>query len=539
MVRDSRVLVIGLDGVEITVADDLMAAGELPHLEALRRRSAAFLLENPPHRRTGLEWEQFASAQPPHRSGRQSPIAFDADTYEVWQEGAGTESFLERLDARTVVFDAPYVDLLRAPSVRGVVAWGAHDPGTAAVSRPEGLAHEIGPYPSPESIYSLPWPSGRRCAAMGEALVAGLEARRRAAVRLMTELTPDWEVFVAVSGELHSATEALWHGVDEHHRLHDHPSAPAARAALDAAHRSLDDFVGGLLEAAGPDVHVVAFNMGGMGPNVSDLPSMVLLPELLHRWAYGTALLRPRLDWTEARRGTPVISPDETWERAVLTQLPASGRGRHLVELSRSLPGPARDWLHRARHRLTPSSPGSYSHRRSLAWMPAARYADRWAGMDAFALPSFYQGMIRVNLEGRERDGRVPADRLDELLDELEGLLRACRDPHTGEPVVAGFERPSAGDPRHVPTDHADLIVLWSGLATGFEHPELGLVGPVPYRRTGGHTGAHGFCFVSGPSIEPHGSELRSAFDVAPTIAALAGGPAEDGRPLVTPPAAE
>jgi hypothetical protein len=105
--------------------------------------------------------------------------------------------------------------------------------------------------------------------------------------------------------------------------------------------------------------------------------------------------------------------------------------------------------------------------------------------------------------------------------------------------VVAGFERPSAGDPLHAPADHADLIISWSGLATGFEHPELGLVGPVPYRRTGGHTGAHGFCFVSGPSIEPHGYVLRSAFDVAPTIAALAGGPAEDGRPLVTPPAAE
>ena len=66
--------------------------------------------------------------------------------------------------------------------------------------------------------------------------------------------------------------------------------------------------------------------------------------------------------------------------------------------------------------------------------------------MPAFALPSFYDGRIRLNLRGRERDGVVdPAD-YERVCDDIEQLLRECRDPRTGEPVLAAVER-VAGDP--------------------------------------------------------------------------------------------
>lgn len=534
MRQGDRVLVLGLDGMEISYAEKLMAGGDLPNLQTLRARSAAFLLENPPAARTGLEWEQFASAMPPEVSGRASMIAVDPEGYRVWQEGARFEPFFERLDAKTVVFDSPYVDLGRAPRLRGVVGWGSHDPGAASASRPKTLVGAIGAYPSPEAIYNIPWASAARCRSMGRDLVAGLEARGKAAVRLMTELTPDWDVFFVVSGELHSATEALWHGIDPDHPLHHHPSADAARSALDDAHRALDHFVGEVLAAAGEDVHVVTFNMGGMGPNDSDVPSMVLLPELLHRRAYGTPLLEARPEWTAAPTGLAILGPDESWATALGALYPQSPFRAQGSRMARYLPAGVRRGLRRVQQRLAPRPEAEPGHL-SLSWMPATRYADRWAGMDAFALPSYYQGRVRVNLEGRERDGRVPLARLDEVLDDVEGMLRECRDPRTGEAVVAAVERPSPADPLAVPSDHADLVVLWRGLFTAVEHPELGLVGPVPFRRTGGHTGTHGFCFVAGPGIEPSEFVTRSAFDVAPTVAALAGGHGEYGTPLIEP----
>src|SRR4051812_33075296 len=119
-----RVLVIGLDGLDIWFADRMMAKGELPALRALRDRSARFLLDHGAAARTGLAWEHFASGMTPEAARRSSLVMIDPSTYDVWQEGARFEPFFARLDAHCVVFDAPYADLKRAPGVDGVVAWG-------------------------------------------------------------------------------------------------------------------------------------------------------------------------------------------------------------------------------------------------------------------------------------------------------------------------------------------------------------------------------------------------------------------------------
>jgi hypothetical protein len=57
-------------------------------------------------------------------------------------------------------------------------------------------------------------------------------------------------------------------------------------------HRALDCMVGEPIPAAA-ETGVVAFSMCGMGPNHFDIPSMVLLPGLLYRNAFGHALSLP------------------------------------------------------------------------------------------------------------------------------------------------------------------------------------------------------------------------------------------------------
>src|SRR5262245_37095180 len=131
-----RVLVIGLDGLDIGFVDQLMDAGELPALRACRDRSARFLLDHGPAARPGLAWADFASGLTPGAAGRASAVMLDPSTYDVWQEGVRCAPFLEKVDARTVVFDAPYMDLTRAPHVHGVVGWGAHDPGVRPTANP-------------------------------------------------------------------------------------------------------------------------------------------------------------------------------------------------------------------------------------------------------------------------------------------------------------------------------------------------------------------------------------------------------------------
>ena len=143
--------------------------------------------------------------------------------------------------------------------------------------------------------------------------------------------------------------------------------------------------------------------------------------------------------------------------------------------------------------------------------------------MQAFALPSFYDGRIRINLEGRERDGTVEPGRYEETCGRIETLVRECRNPLTGEPAVESVERAWTRNPLALGGSESDLLVVWRGVATALEHPRLGLIGPVALRRTGGHTGPHGMAYVAAPGFRPGDHGVRSAFDVAPTLVHLLG----------------
>jgi len=149
--------------------------------------------------------------------------------------------------------------------------------------------------------------------------------------------------------------------------------------------------------------------------------------------------------------------------------------------------------------------------------------------MRGFALPTFYDGRVRINLEGRERNGVVPREDYERACHEVEEAVAACRDPRTGEPILAEVRRLRAEDPMDPDGPDADIQLLWTHATDSWEHPTAGTIGPFPYRRTGGHS-PRGFAFIAGPGITPGDLGPRSALDVTPTIVALLGRGAANGR---------
>jgi predicted AlkP superfamily phosphohydrolase/phosphomutase len=537
--KRSRVLVIGLDGLEIGLAERMMASGEMPALAELGRRAARFRLDHGPAQRTGLAWEHVASGLTPEAGRRWAAVEFDPATYTARQEGARFAPWWAGLDQRVVVFDTPYVDLRRAgPRTAGVVAWGAHDPGTSTAARPRHLLGEFeqrfGRYPAAAWTYGTPWPSPERAREMGDALAGALGVRTEAARWLASERLPEWDLFIAVAGEAHGAVEGLWHGVDPSHPLHTHASAPAAARGLRDVFWALDRMVGELVRLAG-STSVVAFATGGMGPNHSDTQSMVLLPELLHRHAFGRPLLAVDPTWAASPDTLPILHPDDSWSRSSARWLPRPPGSAPAVRprsasmmsaIARRLPPSMRGALKGARAAAanwTSSRPSGAVL--DLHWQPALRYRPHWPRMPAFALPSFYDGRIRINLRGRERHGMIDPARYEEAVSEIEALLCECRNPLTKNPAVAAIERASTRDPLALGGSEADLLVVWRDVAAALEHPRLGLIGPVPLRRTGGHTGPHGMAWVRAPGVEPGERGVRSTFDVVPTIVDLLAAP--------------
>jgi hypothetical protein len=507
----SRVLMIGLDGFELSIANDLIGKGRLPVLERIRRESANVLLDHGPAKRTGLTWDHVSSGLAPELSERWAIVEFNRHNYGVQQAPARAIPFPEAIDRRCVAFDVPYFDLMRAPSVRGVGNWGAHDPGVPPAARPDGLLEELrarfGDFPAADWIYGFTWPSAEACSRMGECLERAIEARGAAAEWLLGERLPDWDLGIVVLGEFHSALEAFWHGVDPTHPLHDLPSADPARRAVEAVYEASDRMLGRLLDRFA-DARFAIFCMHGMGPNRGDVANMLLLPELMYRHSFGAARLQAA-SWPTTAAAIPLIAGDKEWSVEMNRVLPPAMRYRDGV----------RGMLARAARRLRPQGPDDFL---SIEWMPATRYRRYWPKMAAFALPSYVDGRIRINLKGRESRGIVgPAD-YDAVCDSVEKLIDECVDPITGDKIAAAVER-IGKPPERLSETEADLAVVWHGTPLGIVHPVHGTIGPFPYRRPGGHTGKTGIAWFSGPSIAPGEYGVRSAFDVVPTVIDMLG----------------
>jgi predicted AlkP superfamily phosphohydrolase/phosphomutase len=549
-----RLAAIGVDAAEWSLVEQLLEAGELPHLAALRSRAAVAQLDDPEDYRTGLVWEHFLTGRGAAANRRWAAVEFDPDTYEVWQEGARpARPFYGGEDApRSVVFDVPYAPLAHPANGAVVAGWGGHDPGYPRASVPAGLLRQIderfGPHPACNNDYEIVWYRPDAIDALADALIVGTRRRVDASLWLL-EQTPGWELFVTVLSEPHSAGEQLWHGVDPAHPTASAPTAAQAGRRLREVYRAVDDAVGRLVAGLPDDTTLVVFSMHGMSTNLADVASMVLLPELLHRLEGRAPQLRVTVDDAWSRDGSPPLVPSGGWTphlRRLVGPRPgvptrAIGRLRGALARRGTAASSAGGFVGALGHPIaaeTDLEPADIGvPRSSVAWQIPLLYREWWTSSRAFALPTFYDGRIRLNVRGRERDGVVdPADYVA-VIDQLERELQACRDVRTGEPVVAGVDRLRIDEPMAAGGPDADLQVRWAVASDAIEHPRVGRIGPVPFRRTGGHSPA-GFAMVAGPGIEPADLGRRAALDVPATILALLDRriPAEfEGRPLLSP----
>jgi predicted AlkP superfamily phosphohydrolase/phosphomutase len=509
---------IGLDGFDISLAERFAEEGSLPNFARLRDRSARYALDHGRDKYSGLAWEHVSSGRSPSDGGRWSAITFDRDNYAVRQEATSARPFLADLSARAVVFDVPYFDLSQAPGVRGIISWGAHDPGVAASCRPEHIREELdrkfGFYPATQWIYGFCWPSVDKTRAASDALVRAVDVRTQVARWLLTERLPDWDLALVVVSEGHSAIEPLWHGVDPSHPLYTMESAAAAATGLRNVYSAIDRLIGDLQDAC-PDATIILCAMHGMGPNDADVATMVLLPELLYRSAFGTPYLRP-VAWPRAtREGIPLLGADDSWDglmfQAVPRQPPPSRPSDRLFR-----------WLSRIVRRIAPGPYFGVADAFDIQWMPAARYSPFWPHMPAFALPAYYDGRVRINLRGREARGIVPTVMYQRACEQTTELLLGCNNLLTGERAIAEVYQPKQ-DPFDVGASEADLYVIWQSAPSGLWTPGLGTIGPFPYRRTGGHTGSHGFLYVAGDDIAMGDAGVASSFDVVPTVIDMLG----------------
>jgi predicted AlkP superfamily phosphohydrolase/phosphomutase len=545
----SRVAAIALDAADVHVVQHLIDRGELPFLGALRARSARYELRSDDLYRSTLLWEAFLAGREDAGNGAGGGFVFEPDSYASFQVGAlGTTPFYERaLGIVPIAIDVPHL----SPSGRGVrvCCWGGHVLTSVRGSVPPELLHEIneqiGPHPAFGADHAYAWHRHAYVESLGDALVEG--ARRRIEVAgLLQQRFRDWNLILVAMSEAHSAGETFGHTLDEAHPLASTPTAALAWQKLVEVYRALDDAVGRFAATLPDGTALLVFALHGMTVNDADLPSQVLLPELLYRLQRGRSRLRD-LDQQKWRRaGHPPVVPRSavTWKQHLDARWKGArpGRSRFRRLGRRFLPNALLDARQRrtergrsmVRSESATTDETDRGHRKLDGSVPSW-YREAWPELRAFALPTFSDAQVRINLQGRERGGVVPLDEYGRFRSQVETWVGSCRDARTGRPAVDDVCSNGPHDPLDPEGPDADLVVRWAPGVDAIVHPDVGTIGPHPFRRTGGHT-PHGFAWLSGPGIEPGEHGERMARDVPPTILTLLGHPVPHdihGTPLL------
>jgi predicted AlkP superfamily phosphohydrolase/phosphomutase len=484
-------------------------AALMPNLAALRDRGAWADLASLSELSSGSLWPTFTTGVGPGRHGQFfTHMQLETGSYRVvkkYADGVPQRPFWAALaDAgrSTAIVDVPQTRPLPGFSGVHVVGWGGEYPAWPQVSEPPQVMADIlarfGPHPLAESRRIAARPdTAAKAQALHRDLVAGATAKADLSANVLDR--GSFDLFLTVFAEPHWAMHLFWDNLDPTHPQHDPVRARQHASLFAEILGQIDRFIGAA-RARRPDADLVVFSLSGMGPNYS---GWHLLPEVLARLGLGAAPAGPR----KGRRQLPdlvrrmeALAPQDLLDRIKLLF-------------------PTRTWDRLARH--------------------VAFGRSGWSRCRAFCLPNDYSGAIRINLAGREPQGRVaPGADYDAVCREITDALLALVDLETGRPAVREVVRSRDVFPGERADDLPDLIVKWPG-----DNP-LQVVGsatlgeirlPSPERRCGAHRPT-GFLLAAGPGITPGSRSGRvEIVDLAPTILHLLGLPVPaglDGRIL-------
>lgn len=469
-----RVLVVGWDGADWEIVDDLLARGLLPNLaEMLAAGGRGTLLSTIPSH-SWAAWSSFLTGYQPAGHGvwdfvERHPTDPDRRV-PVSSTSIRRPTFLDQLSAAGVEVRAANIPVtFPAWEVNGRMIGGVAVPRGAPFVTPGAFAAELesrAPFP----INGLEW---TRFAEQPDVLVA--DARR-----LVEERTRSFEVLLEGSWDVavcvFVAPDRLQHPMGAlvlpSHPRHREVAGSDLADAVRSIYAAIDEALGRLRAAAGPGALTIVLSDHGFRP----VARVASLARILRQLGYASAGSRNDMA-RSVRRWGPA--------RAV-------SRSRFGYALKRRMRAPA-----------------------TLTWSKTVAY------------PTGAGGAISINLKGREINGIVEPGDHERVRREVADALLAYRDPSSGEaPVASVLAREDLPGGDLVDTA-PDLIArpapLWSFgnidvVARGSEWP------------SGDHR-QEGILVASEASAEDLGAP--SIVDVAPTLLAIQGLSAPgDGRPI-------
>jgi len=535
--KTTPVVAIWIDAGDIDLVKQWMSEGRLKHFRQLADSGLFAELDGFEHSRAEIMQCVSITGCRPETSGYWCQHWYDPNSYQYSQRGAyGYERrppyFALGNEYQVAVLDLPQYRF--HPDVAGwqMAGWGSHHPMTKLWSVPAELADDIiaryGEHPIRQTEYAN-LDDAKSMGRLFAALKNGIRRRTSMIVDLASRRS--WDLFLTLFAEVHTGG----------HYFYPHPGnlwflgKKDPLRYLRTLYVEVDRAVGKIHSALQDSYRLALFSFEGISVSSDEVKSIFLLPEIMARHSFGGSGF---FEFDEQKRTPSPESQagirDWTMEAWNLRRRPCDAAERLRSKLT-----PAEAVAVERSMNLSPAPfhPSNFDY---LPYQPALWISPYWPYMKAFALPSFTDGAIRINLEGRESRGRVRLEEYEQTCREISGVLSSFHHPDSGKPMVKEIRRTRENPLRDdLSLPYGDLIVTWEDEAdTRFVSPELGSIGPVPPLRAGSHPST-GFFMTSGENVpadarRPTGHVL----DIAPTILSLMNvePPAHlDGQPLLSP----
>lgn len=483
---------IGLDGMTFDVLDPLIAEGRTPNLARLVREGARAPLETifPPL--TAAAWTSAVTGKNPGKHGILEFFLRRPGTFEEMavnqrlRDSRAIWDLLGDAGIRSIVTNVPCT--YPPEEINGVMISDFLTPGGRRdFVTPDGVLDEIEKEFGPYRLHLGGTYRKGRIDEVVDELIDEIEYKTKVNLHLMAR--DEWGAcFTHVWGTDRIQHE-LWHVVDPSHPRHDAGEGAGYRSRVMEYWTRVDESVGRMVEAAGPDANTFIVSDHGFGPlhkycsfNVWLLQQGLLslkrdAATLVKRLAFALGVT-PEFAFKMSRR---VSAGGAKAKRGVTADRTARGKLNKLFLSFNNV-----DWS-----RTTVYSKGNY-------------------------------GQLFINLKGREPYGTVsPGAEYERVREDLIKRLRSIKDPATGEPLIGDvFKREELFHGRHVENAPdvcflpADMRYISIGdmdfTSNRFIVDAFGI--------SGGHR-MHGVFVASGPSIRP-GVSLENAHitDLTPTM---------------------
>lgn len=510
MSQKKQVVLIVLEAAEVSLIEQWSREGRLPAIQRLMEQGVWCKMTSPGYISSGCVWPSLSVGINPGKHGfgffhRQ----LKSGTYRIVKKYADELSYdcfwipLSRAGKRVAIMDVP---LTRPhPDINGVFfcRWGDEHPSWKPASMPVGLLDELtrkfGSHPL-NDWYQDRLNTPEEWSEWVEQIRLG--SQRRTEITKYVLRQEQWDLVVANYAEPHWAGHMGWHIHDKEHPEHDPELAARCGDVLLTVYEALDTAIAEI-QAEAPDAVLMVISPIGMGAHTG---MELMSPIILDRLGMGGELATKSIIGTLKRR-----------------LLPGGNGISNSVQRTEQIISPK---LMTVVKKIVPERLWDDLTRRFLS------LGTNWKDSKAFIVPGDNATLIRINLKGREPNGKVePAAGYDELCEELATAFLELKETATGQPAVEKVVRLHEVLRGDCLQEMPDLAVIWrrGPPLRAVESERIGHIELEEFhKRPGGHLEPC-FMLVAGPGIKKR-AELQSGdlLDIVPTIFAILQTPAPD-----------